>query len=575
MTSNDCAGILFRAPGPLYLLVERSDTGEWEQSGGHAEGDETPEQAAVRETVEEIGGCPEGIRWAVRRNEIPGAGGEYTCFLQNVPEPFKSQLNDEHTAWNWYAPDALPEKMHPEVARTIALVTGNELDIAKRMAAGELLSPQRFENMWLFDLRITGTGTSYRMALDEYVYRPPENFLTEEFRQRCNGLPVIFEHPKKNVLDSSEYRDRNIGSIFLPYLTDTEVRGVAKVFDSDGAELMLASHESTSPAVVFRDAGSTETVEVDGKSVLIEGKPSYLDHLAICEEGVWDKGGEPSGVNTGETQMDGMEEQVPAWADAFMKSCADSFGQLNARMDSITNKGGDEMPTKPLTDSAEGAAEKEGEKEMHLEREAESDIEKAVKAGEAEHGDEKRADSAEKEGEEEKADAAARADSQKRLERENADLRAQIKRMDGTLSTLTRPLSATDRDSLAQAQTRADSVMSMFGNSASAPLHGESPIDYRRRLASSLQKHSAEMKGVKLEALDGAMFKMAEDRIYADAQTAAMNPAEAPAGRLVEHVSHDVAGRKITRFSGDMDAWLTPFKATGTSVKFIREKQGA
>jgi 8-oxo-dGTP pyrophosphatase MutT (NUDIX family) len=188
-TSADCAGILFRAPGPLYLLVQREDTGEWEQPGGHAEGDETPEQAAVRETVEEIGGCPEGIRWPVRRNEIPGAGGEYTCFLQNVPEPFKPQLNHEHTAWNWYAPDALPEKMHPEVARTIALVTGNELDIAKRMAAGELLSPQRFENMWLFDLRITGTGTSYRMALDEYVYRPPENFLTEEAqRARQQGI---------------------------------------------------------------------------------------------------------------------------------------------------------------------------------------------------------------------------------------------------------------------------------------------------------------------------------------------------------------------------------------------------
>ncbi len=572
-TSADCAGILFRAPGPLFLLVQRSDTGEWEQPGGHAEGDETPEQAAVRETVEEIGGCPDGLRWAARRNAIPGGAGEYTCFLQNVPEPFKPVLNDEHTAWQWAAPGDLPEKMHPAVAQTIELLTGNELDIAKRMAAAELLSPQRYENVWLFDLRITGTGTSYRTEHDEFVYRPPENFLTEEFRQRCNGLPVIFEHPKKTILNSDEYRDRSIGTIFLPYLTETEVRGVAKVFDDDAARLMPTSHASTSPAVIFRDAGSAEAVEVDGKSVLIEGKPSYLDHLAICEEGVWDKGGEPSGVNTGDPEMDGMEEQAPAWADALMKR----MDSVCSRMDAIENKGGDEMPAKPLTaDSAEKEAEREGEKEMGLEKKAEGEITAAIKEGEAEHREEERADSAEKkdEGEKERADSAARADSQ-RLARENAELRAQIQRMDGTLSTLTKPLSAEDRDALATAQMRADSVMQMFGQNATAPLHGESPIDYRRRLASKLASHSPDMKGVKLDALDGAAFKLVEDRIYADAQTAAMNPAAAPTGRLIPIVSRDEAGRQITRFTGDIASWMQHFTAPGVVCKLNRQAKGA
>ncbi|WP_249193145.1 NUDIX domain-containing protein [Burkholderia cenocepacia] len=569
-TSADCAGILFRAPGPLFLLVQRSDTGEWEQPGGHAEGDETPEQAAVRETIEEIGGCPEGLRWAARRNAIPGSAGEYTCFLQNVAEPFKPVLNDEHTAWQWAAPGSLPEKMHPAVAQTIELLIGNELDIAKRMAAGELLSPQRYENVWLFDLRITGTGTSYRTEHDEFVYRPPENFLTEEFRQRCNGLPVIFEHPKKTILNSDEYRDRSIGTIFLPYLTETEVRGVAKVFDDDAARLMPTSHASTSPAVIFRDAGSAEAVEVDGKSVLIEGKPSYLDHLAICEEGVWDKGGEPSGVNTGDPEMDGMEEKIPAWADALIK-----------RMDAIENKGGDRMPAEPLeADSAEGAAEREGELEAEHEHAAARELAEAERAGAAEHRDEERADAAacermdSAESEDERADSAARADSQ-RLARENAELRAQIQRMDGTLSTLTKPLSAEDRDALATAQMRADSVMQMFGQNATAPLHGESPIDYRRRLASKLASHSPDMKGVKLDALDGAAFKLVEDRIYADAQTAAMNPAAAPAGRLIPIVSRDEAGRQITRFTGDIASWMQHFTAPGVVCKLNRQAKGA
>ncbi|KGC03343.1 NUDIX domain protein [Burkholderia multivorans] len=576
---NDCAGILFRAPGPLFLLVQRSDTGEWEQPGGHVEGDETPEQAAVRETIEEIGGCPEGLRWAARRNAIPGGAGEYTCFLQNVPEPFKPVLNDEHTAWQWFAPGSLPEKMHPAVAQTIEILTGNELDIAKRMAAGELLSPQRYENVWLFDLRITGTGTSYRTEHDEFVYRPPENFLTEEFRQRCNGLPVIFEHPKKTILNSDEYRDRSIGTIFLPYLTETEVRGVAKVFDDDAARLMPTSHASTSPAVIFRDAGSAEAVEVDGKSVLIEGNPSYLDHLAICVEGVWDKGGEPSGVNTGDPEMDGMEEQVPAWADALMKR----MDSVCSRMDAIENKGGDQIPAKPLeADSAATTAERDGAAELSHEHAAARELAEAERAGAAEQRAEQRADSAEtpeekekrEKEEKERADSAARADSQ-RLARENEELRAQIKRMDGTLSTLVKPLSIEDRDALASAQMRADSVMQMFGQNATAPLHGESPIEYRKRLASKLAAHSPDMKGIKLDSLDGAAFKVVEDKIYADAQVAARNPASAPAGRLIPIVSRDEAGRQITRFTGDIDAWMQHFKAPGVVCKINRQAKGA
>ncbi|WP_186211297.1 DUF2213 domain-containing protein [Burkholderia gladioli] len=448
-----------------------------------------------------------------------------------------------------------------------------ELDVAKSIRDGALPSPQQYENVWLFALRITGTGTSYRMALDEYVYRPPENFLTDEFLERCNGLPVIFEHPEKSILSTEEYRARAIGTIVLPYIKGDEVWGIAKVFDADAAALMCSTHASTSPAVIFRDAGSAESVEIDGKSVLIEGKPSYLDHLAVCQEGVWDKGGEPSGVNTGDPEMDGMEEQVPAWADALRKS----VDSVCARMDAIENKGGDQMPAKPLAaDGAEGEAEREGEKEMGLEKKAEGEIAAAIKEGEAEHRAEERADSSEKKGEkeEERADSAARADSQ-RLARENAELRAQIQRMDGRITSMTKPLSTEDRDALATAQMRADSVMQMFGQSAAQPLHGESPIDYRRRLASKLQSHSSDMKGVKLDSIDGPAFKLVEDRIYADAQSAALNPAAAPAGRLIPLVSRDEAGRQITRFTGDIDAWMGHFKAPGVVCKVNRQAKGA
>ena len=184
-----------------------------------------------------------------------------------------------------------------------------ELDIAKAMRDGELDSPQRIGDLWLFDIRVTGTGVSYRPKHEEYVYRPPEFYLTDEFLERCSGLPVIFDHPeKKGQIDTDEWRQRAIGSIVLPYIPSetterkdpTEVWGIARIHDGDAAELMMTSHISTSPAVKFGAAGSTKTVRMDdGSRLMIEGNPNYIDHLAVCPEGVWDKGGEPRGVNTG------------------------------------------------------------------------------------------------------------------------------------------------------------------------------------------------------------------------------------------------------------------------------------
>jgi 8-oxo-dGTP pyrophosphatase MutT (NUDIX family) len=574
-TSPNCAGILFRAPGPQYLLVKRGDRDEWEQPGGHLEAGESSEVAAERECLEEIGACPEGIRWTARVTKNPD-GGDYVCLLQDVQEPFDPVLNDEHTEWMWASPGALPETTHPEVAKTIALVTGNELDIAKRMAAEELPSPQRYENVWLFDLRITGTGLSYRTALDEYSWRTPDEFLTEEFRERCYGLPVIFEHPE-TLLNSKEYRERNVGSVFLPYLTTDEVWAIAKVFDDDAAVLMHESHESTSPAVVFRDAGSAEFLEIDGKTVLIEGKPSYLDHIAICKVGVWDKGGEPSGVNNGEIRMDenavaAPAEQVPAWADALGKRFDEGLAAFGQRLDALESNGGNSMPTPALRDDGAAAEMAVAEAAGAVEESAEAKA--ARELGERQDAEDRaRRDSEERA---RKEDEAARRDSAERMDaqnRENAELKAQLQAMSDRITSLTTPLSVTDRDALSSAQARWDSVAQMFGEQVAAPLHGESPVEYRRRLASKFQKHSAQMKDVRLDSLDGPMLDMAENQIRMDAQEYARSPAVSPSGKLIPLVRRDEAGRQITEYSGDMNAWLGFFKHDGQGVRLLDPRQ--
>lgn len=175
--------------------------------------------------------------------------------------------------------------------------TPNEFEVAKASARGRLPSPQTFENSALFDMRISGTGVAFRRSLNEYVWRDPAICLNDEFLARCAGLPVVREHPKGGVLNSAEFAKRVIGAIILPYIKGQDVWGVARVFDADAIAALAEGGLSTSPAVVFHDpkANGSTTLD-DGRKLLIEGTPSLIDHLAICEEGVWDKDGEPCGV---------------------------------------------------------------------------------------------------------------------------------------------------------------------------------------------------------------------------------------------------------------------------------------
>jgi hypothetical protein len=190
----------------------------------------------------------------------------------------------------------------------------NELDLARAMSEGRISSPQRYQNLWLFAMRVTGTGASYRPELNEHVWRDPALYLNADFLDRCNGLPVIWEHPPGNELNQEEFEKRVIGAIMLPYIWQDEVWGIAKVYDQDAARMMSTKQLSTSPAVVFTDPGVNQTRKLEGgKTLLIEGEPNLLDHLAVCELGVWDKGGEATGIAMGDPERaEGSSDELPA-----------------------------------------------------------------------------------------------------------------------------------------------------------------------------------------------------------------------------------------------------------------------
>ena len=151
--------------------------------------------------------------------------------------------------------------------------------------------------------------------------------------------------------------------------------------------------------------------------------------------------------------------QMPAWADAMMKK----LDALSGRMDAFDKK--------DRKDSDEDRRKEEDRKDKK-DRKDESDREKGEKeerkAGEELEKGRKEEEKGEKE---DKKDA--RLDS---LSRENALLRDRLASVEMGVKSLSRELSPEDKDALAMAQTKADSVFRALNEPLTGPLAGESPV---------------------------------------------------------------------------------------------------
>lgn len=521
------SGIMFRQ-GKYVFLIQRSDDGTWCQPGGTVEPGELPNNAARREVLEEVGyqyGGP------LTPHSVYG---DYLTFRAEVPERFEAKLNDESLAAGWFHIDDLPKPLHQPFAEMLAQQALNETEVAALIADGTLSSPQFFINMWMFAIRVTGTGVTWRSADQQMAFRNPDDYLTPEFLQRVAGVPLIWLHPEKNKLDSDEFAKRVIGTLTNSWVADNgEVWAIARVYDAEAAEIMATQQLSTSPTVTYSEAQDS-IIKIDGQPLLVEGSPVLLDHVAICEQGVWDKLLAPTGVKS---------DSIPNEAEKMDEEKIVAL--INKAIDARMAKADEEKDAKAKADAEEAAKKEKADAEA---KEAE---EAKAKADAEEKAAKEKADAEAKEkADAEEAERMAKEKADSQLRQEIADLRSRIPT----------ELSDEERNEVADAQVKADSVFSCFGKRAPVPLSGEKPLAYRRRLMIQLQEHSPDFKSVDLSSIaDSALLSVAEKTIYADAQKSAS--LSVGPGMLREIKRADATGRQISTFEGDPAATWAPFQS--------------
>jgi hypothetical protein len=176
-----------------------------------------------------------------------------------------------------------------------------ELEIAEAIASGELLSPQPVGGSWLIAMRISGTGCAFRPSLNEYAWRDGSIWLNARMAQRWRGAPVVLTHPDGLTLSAGAYQNSVLGAIAFSYIQGDELWCIARTYSNTlAAELIQPEglvQFDTSPGVVFRDEDTQPIELIGGQTLLIEGEPELVDHLAVIVTssgspagGVWTKG---------------------------------------------------------------------------------------------------------------------------------------------------------------------------------------------------------------------------------------------------------------------------------------------
>ena len=186
-------------------------------------------------------------------------------------------------------------------------------------------------------LRVSGVGYTIRATKDSdnqdyfYLSKRDDSFLKLE--QEVVGLPIIINHPldtaKENNENSRRFLTLNnfkdnaiIGNCLNAYKKDNELWALAKIYDIEVVLDLLNNNKTTSPAVYCY---------YKKDNAVIVDKPMLINHLAIVEQGHWDRKDSKSIDNSKLNILDLKDSKMKqALLDNSISPClVDDFRYLN------------------------------------------------------------------------------------------------------------------------------------------------------------------------------------------------------------------------------------------------------
>ncbi|NTA27407.1 DUF2213 domain-containing protein [Allorhizobium ampelinum] len=336
---KQAAGILFVAPdGNVLVLLRSGDeanfASHWSLPGGGVDPDETAEEGAAREAVEEMGNVPVGKLRVIGTNETP-TGMLFTTFGCAVKNKFAPTLNWEHVGYAWVSLDRLPMPVHPGVLSTLSDWLGisedmkpddwqaakdilsewaseghNEPEVAsdklpdgmyakgRRALAFDRASVRSFDQDGRMKVERSNiskaTVSPYygreivgwqELGLDANklykLFRDPDEL--EKAKDTFNSLPILSEHvpvsaasPRKDIIIGSSGTDAAFDGTYLTNsLVFWDGKAIEDILEEEAKELSCAYHYTPDMT-----PGEYEGEAYDGRMTNIRG-----NHIALVPQG--------------------------------------------------------------------------------------------------------------------------------------------------------------------------------------------------------------------------------------------------------------------------------------------------
>lgn len=563
LTGYHYAGISLRYNSKI-LLLKNKERGTWELPGGKVEEtDQTYLKAALREFSEETGLTIEdcSVSWVLGTAPNEAIGGEGAGLTFGVALsgelPPVPQISDEHSEYGWWSIKELPEELNeicrPGMERWLFI----DSDLTQLIQEGVLLGPNTYFNQTFFPMRITGTGSAMRVGKMQFTFRKPGLYLNPEFMDRCNGLQVLWQHADKDFTDGSVIQEQSIGTICSPYVRGDELWGVAKILDLDAADAISTGAYSTSPSFLSRVDSRSSSGGVDFTE---EGQPLHLDHLAVVQMGVWDKLGDPSGIDSPLTLRPiplSFLKEYNKVAEENETPAADSVASESTQLtvnDVMTE-------VSQLKDLVKGLAES-----MKLQSNKDSLVEPEVEVIPPDAG----GDESPEPGTVAVEDTICGIDSatfETAMRAKDEVIGGLQRQVDELVNSRPKELTDEDRNELDEAVREADSVFTALGRTTPAPMNGELSTGYRRRTAKALQALSPRYNQMDLSKLDSTSMKVMSGEIYKDAVARSRDTSDMAPGTVVPVRRKAFGGREITEWRGSTSPFLAPFRQTPRKAK--------